>query len=177
MPRRSRACVVLIFIIHVFTPAPDDYFGGAAVLGAAHVRARCSFSSYMFSFPHQMTTLGVLKCVSPLLCVPVFISIINARHSYTKLTLWECGGVQRRSRVRPVLIFSFPGCSWLLLAASGCFWLFSGCFLAASGCSWLPLSPSGFSWLPLMSTVDLKKTTCLGSWDHTTRQGTHVRSK
>jgi hypothetical protein len=70
--------------------------------------------------------------------------------------------VWRRSRECALLILSFPGCSCLLLAAPGCSWL----LLAAPGCSRLLLAASGCSWLVsllLMTTVDLKKTGCLGS--------------
>jgi hypothetical protein len=58
---------------------------------------------------------------------------------------------------RPWLSLAAPaaGFSW---AAPGCSWL----LLAAHGCSWLPLAAPGCLWLLLMSTVDPKKTTCLG---------------
>jgi membrane associated rhomboid family serine protease len=59
------------------------------------------------------------------------------------------------SLAAPGLLLVAPGCSW---AALGCLWL----LLAASGCLWLPLAATGCLWLVLMSTVDPKKTTCMG---------------
>jgi hypothetical protein len=103
----------------------------------------------------------------------VFIFIVHVRHSRTKLLLCITLGSLRCSGTCAVLIFSFPGCPglspWLFLA---CSWLLLGCswlLMAAPGCLWLLLAASGCSaapgclWLLLMSTVEPKKTTCLGS--------------
>jgi hypothetical protein len=82
-------------------------------------------------------------------------------------------GALRYSGACKVLISRFPGCPWLPLAVPGCSWPAPDCsrlllaapglLLAAHGCSWLPLAAPGCLWLLLTSTVDPKKTTCLGS--------------
>jgi hypothetical protein len=101
---------------------------------------------------HQMATLGVRRRSRG--CV-VFIFIMNVHHSHTKLRLWGCVRVRRCSGACAVLIFSFFGCPWLLLAAPSCSWLLlaaPGCswlLLAAPGCPWLPLAAAGCSWLLL----------------------------
>ena len=54
----------------------------------------------------------------------------------------------RQFLAAPGLLVAAPGCSWLPMAGS-----------------WLPLAAIGCPWLLFMSTVDPKKTTCLGSYD------------
>jgi hypothetical protein len=118
--RRSRACAVLTFIINV-----------------RHSHTKWPPWEYLAVRRRSR------ECVLFMLTF-----ILNVRHSHIKWPLGECGGVRRHSCACAVLIFSFPGCSWLLLAAPGC-------LLAAPGCSWLVC-------MLVMSTVDPKKTNCFG---------------
>jgi hypothetical protein len=101
-------------------------------------------------------------------CV-VLTFIIHVRHSQTKLPLWECGGMRRRSRECVVVVIFIinvhpshtkcplwgasgcggaPVCAWCLFSASlGCSWL----LLAVPGCSWFLLAAPGCFWLLLAS--------------------------
>jgi hypothetical protein len=109
---------VLIFIIHVFIPTPNDHFGGAEVCVAAPVRARVHFHHKCAPLLHEINTLGVRRCAAALPCAP------------------------RAHFQLPWLLVAAPGCFWLLLAV---FWLLSGCFwllLAASVSLWLLLAAS-----------------------------------
>jgi hypothetical protein len=80
-------------------------------------------------------------------------------------------GALRCSGVCVVLIFRFPGCPWLPLVVHGCSWPVPGCSWLLLVCSWLLMAAPGCLCLLLvvsgcciMSTVDPKKTTCLGSY-------------
>jgi hypothetical protein len=131
-----------------------------AALDPSRSGALCAVFIFIINVPHSCTELllwirhGVVRFSGA--CV-VFIFIINVRRSHIELPLWIRHGVAWCSGACTVLIFSFPGCPWLPL---GC----SRLLPAAPGCSWLPMAAPGCLWLLLMSTVDPKKTICLGSY-------------
>jgi hypothetical protein len=108
----------------------------------AHFHHKCA------PFLHRIATLDPPRSCTVLRCVRLLIFITNVRHSCTELPLWIRRGVVRCSGACAVLIFSFPDRPWLPLAVPllGCPWLSQaapGLLLAAPGCSWLLLVASG----------------------------------
>jgi hypothetical protein len=144
------------------------------------VRARFSFHHKCAPLPHRIPTLDPPRRIMVLRCVrdahfhhdraPLQHQIVTLDPPRS-ITVLRC--VRRAHYHFPWLSLAAPGCPWtvpgLLL---GCSWLLlaaPGLLLAAPGlllpgCSWLPLAAPGCLWLLLMSTVYLKKTTCLGSY-------------
>jgi hypothetical protein len=122
------------------TPRPNWYFGSVTVWNAvrgAYFHHKCA------PLPHRIATLYPPRSITVLRCV--------------RGALFSFLGCPSLPLAVPGCSWPAPGCSWLLLAAPGL-------LVAAHGCSWLPLAAPGCLWLLLMSTVNLKKTICLGSY-------------